>query len=77
MRQWLQNHFVNCTVIDILTKTGNIRHIIHKCKKVCLPWKNWVDYLPRVASNISNIMVLAFKAQKSNFVTTLKEDSQG
>ena len=39
--------------------------------------KNWVDYLPRMASNISNIMALAFQTQKSNFVTTLKDNSQG
>lgn len=39
---------------------------------MCLPWKNWVNYLPRVAFNTSNIMVLALQAQKSNFVITLK-----
>lgn len=39
--------------------------------------KNWVDSLPRMASDISNITALAFQTQKSNSVTALKDSSQG
>lgn len=49
-----------------------------KVENICICHrKNWVDYLPRMAFNISNITALAFQTQKSNFVTTLNDNSQG